>query len=171
MTACISSLTRSKLSASVMNWPLRALLIVAATCCFAVLPIQAADTPEPGGELAQARDLVAAKRWPAALQELKRVNARKDADWNNLMGYTLRKQTAPDLAGAESFYNEALRIDPRHLGALEYSGELYLMKGELDKAELRLAALGKACNDCEELRDLKAATARFKAAGNRYVVK
>jgi tetratricopeptide (TPR) repeat protein len=76
--------------------------------------------------------------------------------------YSLRKQATPDLDGAERFYNEALRIDPRHRGALEYSGELYLMKGDLARAEQRLAALDKAYTfGCEEYTDLKNAVARF----------
>jgi hypothetical protein len=57
------------------------------------------------------------------------------------MGYSLRKGATPDFAGAEKFYNEALRIDPKHRGALEYSGELYLRTGDLARAEQRLAAL------------------------------
>ncbi len=69
-----------------------------------------------------------------------------------------------------SFYNEALRIDPKHRGALEYSGELYLILGDLAKAEQRLATLDKVCTfGCEEYTDLKKAVARFKAAGNKYV--
>ena len=38
----------------------------------------------------------------------------------------------------------ALRLDPRHRGALEYSGERYLITDNLPKAEQRLAALDKA---------------------------
>ncbi len=134
----------------------------------------AADTPDAQSAsltLSAAREHIAGKRWQAAIDELKRVNARRDADWNNLMGYALRKQATPDLAGAESHYDAALRIDPKHLGALEYSGELYLMKGDLAKAEGRLQTLARACNACEELEDLKEATARFKSAGNRYLPK
>jgi Flp pilus assembly protein TadD len=126
---------------------------------------QAADNPvvEPAADkLASARSHIQAKRWPAAIEELKRLNATASADWNNLMGYSLRKQATPDLDGAERFYNEALRIDPRHRGALEYSGELYLMKGDLARAEQRLAALDKAYTfGCEEYTDLKNAVARF----------
>ncbi len=149
-------------------------VIVLATAQLA-LPAVAADTPDPQpaaasrNPLGAAREHIAAKRWQAAIDELKRVNARRDADWNNLMGYALRKQPTPDLAGAERHYDEALRINPKHLGALEYSGELYLMKGDLAKAEARLQTLAGACNNCEELEDLKKATARFKADGNRYV--
>jgi tetratricopeptide (TPR) repeat protein len=133
----------------------------------------AADTPDVTStpdKLAQARTHVKAKQWTAAIDELKRVNDPANADWNNLMGYSLRKARTPDLEGAERYYNEALRINPTHRGALEYSGELYLMKGDLPSAEKRLAVLDKACTfGCEEYTDLKKEIARFKAAGNRYV--
>ena len=56
-------------------------------------------------KLAAARTQIAAKNWPAALDELRRVNDTGDADWNNLMGYSLRKSPTPDFAGAEKFYN------------------------------------------------------------------
>jgi len=55
---------------------------------------------------------------------------------------------------------------------LEYSGELYLMLGDLPKAEARLAALQGVCGtSCEEYKDLKGAVDRFKAAGNKYTPK
>ena len=133
----------------------------------------AADTTEPAPRasdpLAGARTHIQAKRWAEASSELKKVNATRSADWNNLMGYTLRKMSPPDLDGAQRHYDSALRIDPRHLGALEYSGELALMKGNLAQAEERLAVLVKACSKCEELDDLKKAVDKFKANGNRYV--
>jgi tetratricopeptide (TPR) repeat protein len=138
-------------------------------------PSFAADTPEPApkaaaDKLAAARKQIAAKQWPAAIDELKKVNDTGNADWNNLMGYTARKNTPPDTAAAEKFYSEALRIDPKHRGALEYSGELYLMLNDLPKAEERLAALDKACTmSCAEYSDLKKAVARYKANGNKYV--
>jgi len=131
----------------------------------------AADTgPVAEDKLATARAQIAAKQWRVAIDELNRVNDTGSADWNNLMGYSLRKAKTPDLDGAEKFYNEALRIDPKHRGALEYSGELYLMKGDLATAEKRLAALDKICRlPCEEYTDLKKAVERYKAAGNKYV--
>ena len=127
-------------------------------------------TPSRADVLAPARARIAEKNWPAAIDELKKVNDPASADWNNLMGYSLRKADPANLGAAEKFYNEALRIEPRHRGALEYSGELYLMTGNLELAEQRLAALDKACFlPCEEHTDLKRAVARYKAAGNRYV--
>ena len=146
-------------------------LAAAAALVFASLAAQAADTvPEPRDTLSSARDLIATKHWTEAIGELKRVNATGNADWNNLMGYSMRKQATPDLASAERYYNEALRLAPDHKGAMEYSGELYLMKGDLPTAESRLAMLDKACRfSCSEYRELKKAIERYKSNGNKYV--
>jgi len=151
--------------------------IAAAFTLLSSAPLQAADTPEPvrapapaADPLAKAREAIAAKRWPAAIDELKRVNQTGNADWNNLMGYALRKQTPPDLDGAQRHYDAALRIDPKHQGALEYAGELALMKGQLPVAEQKLATLAQLCKSpCEALDDLKTAVDRYKANGNRYL--
>jgi len=138
-----------------------------------------ADTPEPAApraaapaadKLASARKLIEERQWGAATAELKRVNDASSADWNNLMGYTLRKGSTPDLAGSEKYYDAALRIDPHHRNTLEYSGELYLMKGDLAKAQSRLAALRTECGTgCSQYGDLKGAIDRYQANGNKYV--
>ncbi len=139
---------------------------------------QAADTtPEPpppprysapaAAPLATAQGHIKAQRWAEALAELRRLNLERNADWNNLMGYVLRKQAAPDLDGAQRFYDAALRIDPNHLGALEYVGELALTKKDLPAAEAYLARLQRACgiaSPCEPLEALKKAVAGFKTA-------
>jgi Flp pilus assembly protein TadD len=140
-------------------------LLLAAGACFA------ADlSPKAPDKLDGARAQIAKKNWAGAIDELKRVNDPASADWNNLMGYSLRKADAGNVPEAEKYYNEALRIEPKHRGALEYSGELYLMTGNLPMAEQRLAALDKACFlPCEEHSDLKRAVARYKANGNKYV--
>jgi opacity protein-like surface antigen len=139
---------------------------------------RAADTqPDPApahaassaDKLAGVRSPIAAKQWSAALDELKRVNDSGNADWNNLMGFTLRKGKTPDLVGSEKYYDAALRIDPHHRNTLEYSGELYLMKGDLAKAQARLASLSTECAaNCDQYAELKAAIERYKAAG-KYV--
>lgn len=131
----------------------------------------AADTaPAKPDALAAARTLIQQKKWSTAVDELKKLNATGSADWNNLMGYSLRKGLPPDYAGADKFYSEALRIEPKHRGALEYSGELYLITGDLPKAEQRLAMLDKVCTlSCEEYADLKKSVAKYKANGNKYV--
>ena len=139
--------------------PITALLLLVGTA-------QAADTPSPAAtdRLAPARAQIAQRNWPAAIVELKRVNDPASADWQNLIGYSLRKQQPPDHAAAERHYDEALRLNPQHRGALEYSGELYLLTHRLPLAEARLAALDKACLlPCEEYTDLKQSIARYKA--------
>jgi Flp pilus assembly protein TadD len=148
-----------------------ALLVAAAL----PLAVQAADTPEPAPAarpaadvLAPARAQLAQQRFPAAVAELKKVDGANNADWHNLMGYALRKSTPPDLDGAQRHYDTALRLNPAHQGALEYSGELALMKGDLATAEARLATLSRLCSSpCEALDDLKQAIAKYKAAGKR----
>ncbi len=150
-------------------------VMAAALLMLALGPSWAADIgPAPAAvktdTLGAARAQIAQKNWPAAIDELKRVNDTGSADWNNLMGYTLRKSASPDYAAAGKYYDEALRIDPKHRGALEYSGELYLMTNELPKAEARVATLEQVCSgSCDEYTDLKKAVARYKANGNKYV--
>lgn len=162
------------------------LLTLGTVCALAHLAAQAADmtpappppppkpapaaAPSPYGTLAPshplapAQTLIRAGRWGAAIEELKRVNATGDADWNNLMGYALRKQATPDLEGAQRHYDAALRIDANHLGALEYAGELALMKKDLPAAEAKLAKLQQLCaSGCEPLTMLRDAIARYKA--------
>ena len=148
-------------------------ILTAGALAFAIHAAFAADTePAANDKLAPARAQIAAKQWRGAIDELKKINDTGSADWNNLMGYSLRKAKTPDYEGAEKYYNEALRIDPKHRGALEYSGELYLIKGDLPKAEERLAALDKICRlPCEEYTDLKKAIATYKANGNKYAAK
>jgi Flp pilus assembly protein TadD len=132
-------------------------------------PARAADDPSPQllaprtDRLVAARKLVAAKQWAQARAELNRNADATDADWNNLMGFVLRSISPPDLARAEQHYDTALRIEPLHRGALEYSGELYLMRGDLARAEKRLAELENACpQGCKEYGDLERAIERHK---------
>jgi tetratricopeptide (TPR) repeat protein len=158
---------------------LATLLLAAAALATASLPAHAVDTsssppaaPAAADKLAPARALIDQGRWRDAIAALQQVNDTGSADWNNLMGYSHRKAKVPDYAAAEAFYNAALRIDPQHRGALEYSGELYLMMGDLARAEQRLAALDKACTfGCSELRELRSAIAGYKANGNKVAAK
>jgi Flp pilus assembly protein TadD len=156
----------------------RAALTAAAVILTAAAPLAgAADSAPPAAAaatdpLAGARALIAQSQWRAAIDELKRIDQPQSADWNNLMGYSHRKAKTPDFAAAERYYEAALKIDPRHRGALEYAGELHLMQGDLARAETRLAALDKACFlPCAEYADLKKAIVAYKNNGNRVVAK
>ncbi|KQW51637.1 MULTISPECIES: lipopolysaccharide assembly protein LapB [unclassified Roseateles] len=145
--------------------------LLALTALLLAGPTWAADMSPPpqvsaaaADPLAAPRQLIAARDWAGALATLRAQPQAASADWHNLVGYSLRKQAAPDLARAESHYLEALRIDPGHRGASEYLGELYLMKGDLTGAEKRLAVLAQLCpGGCEEREDLARAVTAFKA--------
>jgi tetratricopeptide (TPR) repeat protein len=141
------------------------LLAAVAATLIAVSPAHAADeAPAANDPLAAARAQISQKSWKGAIAELQRVNATDNADWHNLMGYSHRKLATPDLAAAERYYDAALQLNPKHRGALEYSGELYLQLGRLDRAEARLAALDKLCFlPCSEYTDLKKAIERYKS--------
>ncbi|ALK88400.1 cellulose synthase subunit BcsC [Limnohabitans sp. 63ED37-2] len=132
-----------------------------------VLVSHAADTSpaEPTTSwLTQAQKEIKANDYSGAIKTLEGANQTNSADWNNLLGYAQRKKTPPDLAAAERYYQSALKLDPKHKGALEYFGELLLMKNDLAGAEQMLARLDKVCVfSCEEFRDLKEAITRFKS--------
>ena len=84
--------------------------------------------------------------------------AQNDADIQNLLGFTHRKTGRLDAAG--DYYQRALEINPKHKGALEYQGELFLMRGDKVSANDNLAKLEKICwLGCSEYNDLKKAIA------------
>jgi len=128
---------------------------------------QAAD-PEPAKSdptwLTEARASIKSENYDQAVKQLQAANETSSADWNNLLGYSLRKKQPPDLVGAEKYYQAALKIDPRHRGALEYYGKLKLLNNDLSGAEALLARLDKACTfGCEEYSDLKEAVRKYKS--------
>lgn len=127
------------------------------------------NTPAPtvAERLGSARQAIEAKEWRKALAELQ-VAAREEprnANVHNLLGYTYRKQTFPNLDKAFEHYNQALSLDPKHKGAHEYIGEAYLMSKKPAEAEKHLAQLEALCGNktCEEYADLAKAIADYKA--------
>ena len=106
-------------------------------------------------ELALSRSLIAMKNYRQALIELKRVDqiVLNNADVNNLLGFASRKLGQYSQAGV--YYLKALKIDPNHLGALEYQGELFLLQKKVAPAKQNLAKLKRLCGtSCEEYLDL-----------------
>ena len=126
---------------------------------------EADTTPSSSGPSWQgeAQKEMKEKNYDGAIKTLLAANEPKSADWNNLLGFAQRKKSPPGLNVAERYYQAALKIDPKHKGALEYYGELFLMKNNLPEAEQMLARLDKVCFfSCEEYRDLKEAIAKYK---------
>ena len=132
-------------------------------------PAKATPTPAPSvaaknvtTELTKIRTLIAAKNFSAALTSLQAADKTfpNNADINNLLGYSARnlKQNK----AAATYYTKALRINPNHLGALEYQGELFIVTKKVSAAKSNLAKLKRLCGvNCEEYLDLK------KAIGNK----
>jgi len=103
--------------------------------------------------------------YDVAINKLARLHEEdpNDADVLNLLGYGYRKTGNYDQA--RGYYLQALAIEPKHRGANEYLGELYLETEQLDKAEERLAVLDSACwLGCGEYTDLKESVDKYKTA-------
>jgi Flp pilus assembly protein TadD len=133
----------------------------------------AADTPSAPvsavpDRMVTARAAIAAKDWQKAIAELTAaVKAEpKNADAHNLLGYSNRKQSQPNLAKAFEHYKIALQLDPKHKGAHEYIGEAYLMDKKPEDAEKHLAILEKLCGNttCEEYADLAKSLATYRSS-------
>ena len=140
----------------------------------AALPtVYAADDPPPvrpaarPDHLTVARQAIDAGNWSVAQRELAVAlkEQPQNADVHNLLGYTYRKRSSPDLVKAFEHYNIALKFNPQHRGAHEYIGEAYLIEKRPAEAERHLAELEKICGnrDCEEYRDLAKSIADYKA--------
>lgn len=110
--------------------------------------------------LDEARADIAAKDWQAAIAKLTKIVKAKpsSADAYNLLGYAFRN--AGNLERAMQAYTKALSLNPKHTGALEYQGVLFVMLGEIDKAKDNLERIEDICGTtCEEYEDLAEAIA------------
>ena len=137
--------------------------------CFALAgTAMAADSPTTTEENVKIDDYAVgqkalrAKNWGLAASSFKKVVASnpKNADAYNLLGYSSRWLGKYDEAFAA--YDKALALDPKHKGALEYSGVAYLKVNQKAKAEAQLARLKSICVTCEETTDLAKAIAAYK---------
>jgi tetratricopeptide (TPR) repeat protein len=112
----------------------------------------------------KAEYLVKGEKYDEAIPLLQKVVADnpRDADAWNYLGFCARKLGKKE--DSLGYYQKALAVDPKHKGANEYLGELYLMMNDLPKAEAQLAILKGLCpGGCEELEDLEADIADYKA--------
>ena len=140
----------------------------------ALAPPVAAPAPQsfltlPGAEegdlaYADASGLINEKRWAEAWVSLSRARLAfgPHPDVLTYQGYVQRRMGQYDLA--ESYYRQALAIAPAHRGALEYYGELKVVRGDADGAKVLLARLDAACDfGCPEAEELR----RWIAAGGQ----
>jgi len=116
-----------------------------------------------GASMAEAEKAVKAEDYPRAIDLLKKVLKvqPRNPDAYNYLGFSHRKIGETSLA--LRYYQTALDIDPQHVGANEYLGELYLEMGDVPKAEERLAVLRASCGRCEAYEELAEKIAARKA--------
>ncbi|MEQ9328744.1 MAG: tetratricopeptide repeat protein [Rhodospirillales bacterium] len=145
-------------------------LLVALSLSTAVVSHAAGPQPDAARELSAALKEawadVKAERYEAGIGKLEAIVAGEpgNADALSWLGFANRKLGRFDIS--YGWYEKALAIDPDHLGANEYLGELYVQTGEMEKAEGQLGKLEKLCPfGCEELDDLKEAIAEARKKG------
>ena len=103
-----------------------------------------------------AEKLINKKQYSDAIVKLNDalVTDNKNADIYNYLGFSHRK--LGKMEDAAFFYNKALEINPKHKGALEYQGEMFLTLNQIGKAEENLKKLDKICFlGCSEFDKLK----------------
>ncbi|MCY1165743.1 MAG: tetratricopeptide repeat protein [Pseudomonadota bacterium] len=141
-------------------WPVLALVLAGAALAADIqsTPVQNAQIDD----FAVGKKAIGAKNWTQAVSSFSKVVTQnpKNADAYNYLGYANRWLGKYDEAFAA--YDKALALDPRHKGALEYSGIAYLKTNQKPRAEAQLARLQAICATCEETRDLAKAVAAAK---------
>ncbi len=125
--------------------------------------LAAGDDDEPSPEYSLAKKALDDGDYDGAIEKLAQLHEQDPNDANvlNLLGYGYRK--IDNFDQARGYYLQALGVNPKHRGANEYLGELYLETGQLDKAEKRLAVLDKDCwFGCSEYTELKESIEKYK---------
>ena len=100
--------------------------------------------------------LIKNKSFKLAIENLNKAEKKSklDPDIYNYLGFSYRKMGNMKLASLN--YEKALKIDPKHKGALEYQGEMFIILGQLDKAKANLKKLSSICFlGCDEEKTLK----------------
>lgn len=146
--------------------------LVAMLALLSAAPVWADDTLETPVQdvsaynLAEIKTMLDDGNYAEAIGKLHHIT-RKDtqnADAFNLLGYALRH--TGDMNGSMANYIKALEIEPAHVGALEYQGELFLLLHQPEQADANLAKLKNACPEgCDQLAKLDSAIASYKKGG------
>lgn len=147
-----------------------AMLTIAAPCAMA----QDADTPvknatvpfrEDSG-LITAEYYIATGKYTQSIQVLGGVLTRHPQNADAYCYRGVAYQQLGDLQKARENFKKALLLNPSHLGALKYMGDLYLQDGKLDDAMQQMLAIRAVCgsDDCEELIELQSSINKIKAA-------
>lgn len=145
----------------------KAAMILAVICMIPALPTHGdgggGGATKGSSEYKQAVKAIKKEDYSGAVDLLQKVVAEEPGNahaWNHL-GFSLRNLQQYDDALAA--YEKALQINPKHKGALEYLGELFLMTNQPEMAKVQLEKLDDACFlSCKELRKLKKRIAAYQ---------
>jgi tetratricopeptide (TPR) repeat protein len=121
-----------------------------------VSDIRLADAKLADAVYVSAVSLINEKRYNEAIAQLDGAlwTAGPHPDILTYLGFANRKLRKYD--AAEGYYQAALAIAPKHLGALEYYGELKLERGDVAGAKSHLAKLETLCSfGCYEADELR----------------
>lgn len=106
-------------------------------------------------DISDVKELVDDGKYDDAIRKIEEMlkDDSENADLYNYLAYSQRK--SGDFDSAAQNYERALMIDPEHVGALEYQGELFLQTGKPDMARENLARLEQVCGmSCGEYKEL-----------------
>lgn len=108
-----------------------------------------------GTDLSAVSELVDTGMYDMAVDKIETMlkDDPDNADLYNYLAYSQRN--LGDYDSARQNYERALMINPEHVGALEYQGELFLKTGKPELAQENLARLEQICGtDCAEYKEL-----------------
>lgn len=117
-------------------------------------------------DFAAGKRALAATDWDGAVKSLASAALRdaRNADLQNYLGYAYARSRMFD--NAVRHFEQALALNPRHRGAHEHLGEVYLVLDDLTKAKEHLAALERICLiPCGEYDELKRLFAKYDKLG------
>lgn len=139
-------------------------LVLAGSPAWAVGGWSDGDSGPAAEEMRQAQERIEAGDYAQAVSALETAveKAPENADVWNFLGFANRKLGNYDAAATA--YEKALSIDPDHLGALEYQGELFLMLDQPEKARANLERLDSLCwFGCSEYTALEQAISDYRS--------
>ena len=130
------------------------------TSSHAVMPDSPASEAAGDPELLTAERLVKEQQFEQSIPFLSRVIGRDPANADAYTYLAFSQRKLGFLNEALGNYLRALDLDPDHISAREYLGELYLQLGERSRAEEQLSRLKLLCPlGCEAREDLTRAIA------------
>jgi tetratricopeptide (TPR) repeat protein len=105
--------------------------------------------------------------YAGAIEQLKALGHDENANVANLIGYSYRK--LGDYKLSQTWYERALKTDPKHVLTWQYYGLWQIEQGNRDQAQYHLARIASICGTgCDEYRSLAAALEKPPGTGLVY---